>query len=149
MALEVQVVIDCHHPRALGQFWMLALGYVEEPPPPPFGTWDEAMDAWGIGPDDDRDPAYAVIDPDGAGPRVFFQKVPEDKTVKNRVHLDVRWSAAQGVSMQDRAGKLAAAREHAATLVAAGGVVLREVDDPREGAWVVMADPEGNEFCVT
>jgi predicted enzyme related to lactoylglutathione lyase len=37
---------------------------------------------------------------------------------------------------------------HAATLVAAGGVVLREVDDPREGAWVVMADPEGNEFCV-
>lgn len=148
MALEVQVVIDCHHPRALGQFWMLALGYVEEPPPAPFATWDEAMDAWGIGPDDDRDPAYAVIDPDGAGPRVFFQKVPEDKTVKNRVHLDVRWSDAQGVSVQDRAAKLAAARVHAATLVAAGGVVLREVDDPREGAWVVMGDPEGNEFCV-
>jgi hypothetical protein len=149
MALDVQIVIDCHHPRALGAFWIRALGYVEEPPPAPFTTWDEAMDAWGIGPDDDRDPAYAIIDPDGAGPRVFFQKVPEDKTVKNRVHLDVRFSASRGVPMTDRPAKLAAAREHAAALVAAGATVLTEVDDPREGAWVVLADPEGNELCVT
>lgn len=148
MALEVQVVLDAGSPRALGEFWMLALGYVEEPPPAGFTTWDEALDAWGL-PPDDRDVAYAIIDPDGAGPRVFFQRVPEGKTAKNRVHLDVRYSAAQGVDREDRAAKLAAAREHAAVLVAAGGSVLTEVDDPREGAWVVMADPEGNEFCVT
>ncbi|QZN87244.1 VOC family protein [Cellulomonas sp. C5510] len=148
MSLQLQVVIDCRHPRALGRFWMTALDYVEEPPPPPFASWDEAMDAWGIGPDDDRDPAYANVDPTGAGPRVFFQKVPEDKVVKNRVHLDVRWSDAQGVDRQDQAAALAAARQHAEALVVAGGTVLREVDDPREGAWVVMADPEGNEFCV-
>lgn len=148
MALEVQVVIDARSPRALGTFWAVALGYVEEPPPAGFDTWDAALDAWGIGPED-RDMAYAVVDPGGAGPRVFFQRVPEGKTVKNRVHLDVRYSAAQGVDREDRAARLAAAREHAAALVAAGGSVLREVDDPREGAWIVMADPEGNEFCVT
>ncbi|RMI08813.1 VOC family protein [Cellulomonas triticagri] len=148
MALEVQVVLDAGSPRALGDFWKIALGYVEEPPPAGFATWDEALDAWGL-PPDDRDVAYAIIDPDGAGPRVFFQRVPEGKTAKNRVHLDVRYSAAQGVDREDRAAKLAAAREHVAVLVAAGGSVLTEVDDPREGAWVVMADPEGNEFCVT
>lgn len=148
MALEVQVVFDAGSPRALGDFWKVALGYVEEPPPPGFATWDEALDAWGL-PPDDRDVAYAIVDPAGAGPRVFFNRVPEGKTAKNRVHLDVRWSSAQGVDREDRAAKLAAVREHAATLVAAGGTVLTEVDDPREGAWVVMADPEGNEFCVT
>lgn len=148
MALEVQVVIDARSPRALGTFWAFALGYVEEPPPAGFESWDAALDAWGF-PPEDRDLAYAVVDPAGSGPRVFFQRVPERKTVKNRVHLDVRYSAAQGVDREDRAAKLAAAREHAAALVAAGATVLREVDDPREGAWVVMADPEGNEFCVT
>ncbi|WP_263119872.1 VOC family protein [Cellulomonas sp. RIT-PI-Y] len=147
--MDVQIVIDCHGPRALGAFWITALGYAEEPPPPPFGDWDEAMDAWGLGPDDDRDPAYAIVDPDGRGPRIFFQKVPDDKTVKNRVHLDVRFSATRGIATTDRPAKLAAAREHAQTLVAAGATVLNEVDDEREGAWVVLADPEGNEFCVT
>lgn len=147
--MDVQIVIDCHHPRALGAFWITALGYIEEPPPPPFGSWDEAMDAWGIGPEDDRDPAYAIIDPDGSGPRVFFQKVPEHKQVKNRLHLDVRYSASQGIAMTDRAAKLAAAREWAGELVQVGATVLTEVNDPREGAWVVLADPEGNEFCVT
>lgn len=148
MALEVQVVFDAGSPRALGTFWALALGYVEEPPPAGFDTWDAALDAWGLDPDD-RDQAYAVVDPHGAGPRVFFQRVPEGKTAKNRVHLDVRYSDAQGVDREDRPAKLAAARTHAAVLVAAGGRVLTEVDDPREGAWVVMADPEGNEFCIT
>lgn len=147
MALEVQVVIDARSPRALGAFWATALGYVEEPPPAGFASWDAALDAWGF-PPDDRDLAYALVDPDGRGPRVFFQRVPEGKTAKNRVHLDVRWSAAQGVDREDRAAKLASARQHAATLVAAGATVLREVDDEREGAWIVLADPEGNEFCV-
>ncbi len=148
MALEFQVVIDAHEPHALGQFWALALGYIDEPPPAGFATWEDALDAWGL-PQDDRDLAWAIVDPDGSGPRVFFQRVPEDKTVKNRVHLDVRWSAAQGVDREDRTARLAAAREHAGTLVGVGGSMVREVDDPREGAWIVMADPEGNEFCVT
>ncbi|MFB9953644.1 VOC family protein [Cellulomonas denverensis] len=148
MALDVQIVIDCHGPRALGAFWITALDYIEEPPPTPFASWDEAMDAWGIPVDGDRDPAYAIVDPEGRRPRVFFQKVPEGKTVKNRVHLDIRYSESRGIPMDDRAARLAAAREHAATLVAAGGIVLYEIDDEREGAWVVVADPEGNEFCV-
>jgi hypothetical protein len=142
-----QVTFDAGSPRALGAFWALALGYVEEPPPPGFDSWDAALDAWGFGADD-RDLAYAVVDPDGDGPRVYFQRVPEGKTAKNRVHLDVRSPGSSTIDRGDRAAKLGAAREHAATLVGAGGSVLREVDDPREGAWVVMADPEGNEFCV-
>ncbi|HEY0188947.1 MAG TPA: VOC family protein [Cellulomonas sp.] len=148
MALDFQVVIDATAPHALGRFWALALGYVDEPPPAGFDSWDAALDAWGV-PADDRDLAWALVDPSGTGPRVFFQRVPEAKSVKNRVHLDVRWSTAQGIDREDRAAKLAAARVHAATLVEAGGTVLREVDDPHEGAWVVLADPEGNEFCIT
>lgn len=142
-----QVTFDAGSPRALGTFWALALGYVEEPPPPGFGSWDAALDAWGFDPDD-RDLAYALVDPEGGGPRVYFQRVPEGKTAKNRVHLDVRSPGSGAIDREDRAAKLAAARVHARTLVDAGGSVLREVDDPREGAWVVMADPEGNEFCV-
>lgn len=148
MAFDVQIVIDCHGPRALGAFWIRALGYVEEPPPPGFATWDEALDAWGV-PRDDRDIAYAIADPAGHRPRVFFQRVPEHKTVKNRVHLDVRRSAAAGVDHSDRPAVLAVVRAAATELTAIGATVLREVDDPREGAWLVMADPEGNEFCLT
>jgi hypothetical protein len=142
-----QVTFDAGSPRALGGFWALALGYVEEPPPPGFDSWDAALDAWGVDADD-RDLAYAIVDPDGGGPRVYFQRVPEGKTAKNRVHLDVNAPEGKDVDREDRAAKLAAAREHARALVAAGATVLREFDDPREGAWVVMADPEGNEFCV-
>ncbi|WP_282944292.1 VOC family protein [Cellulomonas endometrii] len=142
-----QVTFDAGSPRALGAFWAVALGYVEEPPPPGFDSWEAALDAWGVDPGD-RDVAYALVDPEGTGPRVYFQRVPEGKTAKNRVHLDVSSPGGARVDREDRPAKLAAARAHAGTLVAAGATVLREHDDPREGAWVVMADPEGNEFCV-
>jgi hypothetical protein len=147
MAYGFTVTFDARSPRALGTFWALALGYVEEPPPPGFDSWEAALDAWGVDPAD-RDIAYAVVDPAGTGPRVYFQRVPESKSAKNRVHLDVRSPGSAAVDREDRAARLAAARAHAATLADAGATVLHEVDDPREGAWVVMADPEGNEFCV-
>jgi hypothetical protein len=70
----------------------------------------------------------------GLGRRLLFQRVPETKTVKNRIHLDLH------------PGEGLRARE-VARLTALGASVLREVDEP-SGAWVVMADPEGNEFCV-
>nr|WP_231980802.1 VOC family protein [Tessaracoccus coleopterorum] len=75
-------------------------------------------------------------------PRIFIQKVPEPKTAKNRMHLDVRVSS--GPDDKDRAGML----EKADQLVAAGATRVRTVDEGFKGYWIVMTDPEGNEFCI-
>jgi hypothetical protein len=79
MANQIQVTMDAASPRALGAFWQEVLGYVEEPPPPGFDTWEEALDSFGID-RSDPDAAFAIVDPDGAGPRMFFAKVPEPKS---------------------------------------------------------------------
>jgi hypothetical protein len=79
MAREVQVTFDGADPAGLATFWAEVLGYVPDQPPPGFATWDEALDAWGV-PPERRNSASAVHDPDGAGPRLFFQQVPEGKT---------------------------------------------------------------------
>ena len=93
-ARHVQITFDCADPAALAAFWAVALGYEPEGPPGGFASWDAALDAWGV-PPALRNSRSAVVDPDGAGPRVFFQQVPEGKSAKNRVHLDVR--AAPGL----------------------------------------------------
>jgi hypothetical protein len=144
MAHTVQVVVDAHDPAALSRFWATALGYVEQSPPKGFGSWEDFLREMGV-PEQDWNSRGAVVDPDGAGPRVFFQRVPEAKTVKNRVHLDIRTGAGpdaeEGVR---RAGIDAKADE----LLALGATLLRRVEEMGE-YWVVLQDPEGNEFCVT
>jgi catechol 2,3-dioxygenase-like lactoylglutathione lyase family enzyme len=144
MAREVQVTFDCADPAALAGFWADALGYVLEPPPPGFDTWDAALDAWGV-PQDHRNDRSAVVDPDGAGPRLFFQKVPEGKTAKNRLHLDVR--AAPGLQGGERMEALEAECER---LSALGARRLRRFAPGEElgAGHLVMQDPEGNEFCL-
>jgi hypothetical protein len=144
-ARQVQVTFDCADPAAQARFWAAALGYVAQPPPPPFTSWDEALDAWGV-PQDQRNTRSAVVDPDGAGPRVFFQQVPEPKSGKNRVHLDLR--NAPGLEGADRMNALEAEAER---LVPLGATRVRRVEpDPDlvEMGFVVMQDPEGNEFCL-
>ena len=96
---QVQVTFDAADPAALSRFWAEVLGYRLDDPPEPFATWDEALEAFGV-PEHLRNSASAVHDPTGAGPRLFFQQVPEGKTAKNRVHLDVR--AAPGLTGEDR-----------------------------------------------
>ena len=91
MSRTVQIVFDAADPAKVGDFWAAALGYVRESPPEGFDTWPEALQAFGV-PEELWDSADAVVDPDGSGPRLFIQKVPEAKTVKNRVHLDIRVS---------------------------------------------------------
>lgn len=132
MANMFQVTVDAADPRGLGAFWCVALGYVEQPPPQGFDTWEDALDAFGI---DRSDPnrAFAIVDPDGVGPRVFFLKVPEGKTAKNRVHLDVHVG-------DEREAK-------AAELESLGATIVGRFDEP-EGTWISMLDPEGNEFCL-
>ncbi len=143
MAYEVQVTFDCGDPAALAEFWAAALGYVLQPPPEGFDSWDAALAAWGI-PEDQRNERSAVVDPDGAGPRVFFQRVPEGKTAKNRVHLDVR--AAPGLEGEARMAEIESASER---LVALGATRVKRFEaDLAGGGYIVMQDPEGNEFCL-
>ncbi|WP_157249756.1 VOC family protein [Nonomuraea typhae] len=124
MAQLHDLVIDCRHPASQARFWAALLdGYAVAP-------YDEEelrrLSAMGLsGPEDD--PTVLVEGPDGA-PRIFFVKVPEPKLVKNRVHLDVR------------AADLEAERERLL------GLGARETG--RHENWIVMADPEGNEFCL-
>ncbi|MFI7283031.1 VOC family protein [Micromonospora chersina] len=140
----VQITFDCADPAALAAFWATTLGYRLQDPPGGFESWEQALDAMGV-PPERRNDASAVVDPAGTGPRLFFQRVPEGKQVKNRVHLDVR--AAPGLSGDAR---MAALEAEAERLVAHGATRLQrhEPAPPLGAGHLVMADPEGNEFCL-
>jgi Glyoxalase-like domain len=84
---QIQVTFDCAEPERVARFWCEVLGYVVPPPPEGFATWDDFDRAL---PPEHQGSAFACIDPSGVGPRLFFQRVPEGKVVKNRLHLDVR-----------------------------------------------------------
>ena len=143
MAVEFQVTFDSADPAAHAAFWAEALHYVLAPPPPGFPSWDAALDAWGV-PAEQRNDRSAIVDPAGKGPRVFFQRVPEPKTAKNRVHLDLR--AAAGLTGEAR---LAALEAECTRLVALGASrVQRFEPGPMSAGFIVMGDPEGNEFCL-
>jgi hypothetical protein len=141
MATGVQVVIDCADPAKLAPFWAEALGYVVQPPPPGFESWQDWLREQGI-PEERWNDASAVVDPDGSGPRIFLQRVPEPKSVKNRVHLDVNVTA--GVPREEADEKLEA---EAKRLEALGATRVRKRSE-WSGRWIVMQDPEGNEFCL-
>jgi glyoxalase superfamily protein len=136
------VVLDAADPGSLAEFWAQAAGYVVQPPPEGFDSWPAFLAQVGV-PEDQWDTKSAAVDPAGAGPRLFFQKVPEPKTVKNRVHIDLQPGA--GHPPDARPG---VARAEAERLVGLGASVLREVQENGE-FWIVLADPEGNEFCVS
>lgn len=140
---QVQITVDCADPAGLSDFWAKVLGYRHDDPPEGFGSWEQALDAWGV-PEDRRNSSNAVHDPDGTGPRLFFQQVPEAKSAKNRVHLDVR--AAPGLEGAERMSALEAECER---LVALGASRQERFEpDATSNGFIVMADPEGNEFCL-
>jgi Glyoxalase-like domain len=142
MATPVQVVIDCSDPERLSSFWATALDYVIQPPPEGYESWEELLAEAGV-PESERNAASAVVDPDGAGPRIYFQRVPEPKVGKNRVHVDVNVGRRE-MSNGERRERV---DERVRRLVDAGATVLRDAEERGE-RWVVMQDPEGNEFCV-
>ncbi|WP_406057872.1 VOC family protein [Streptomyces sp. NBC_01077] len=152
MTRHFQVTFDAHDPRALSSFWRDVLGYVHPAPPgvdlpqgaDPLAAWDDFLAKIGV-PEEQRNTRSAIEDPEGQGPRVFFQQVPEDKAAKNRVHLDVR--AAPGLEGEER---MAALEAECDRLVALGAKRQRrfEPEPPLSTGWIVMADPEGNEFCL-
>jgi len=117
----VEIVLDCRHASKLARFWATALGWRIRP-------YDEAevtrLAALGLTPE--TDPAVAIDSPDGS--LVYFlQEVPEPKTTKNRMHVDIQ--------LRDQA--------HLDELLALGATIVAEHD-----RWRVLTDPEGNEFCA-
>ncbi|AQX16610.1 glyoxalase [Tessaracoccus lapidicaptus] len=151
-APDLQLTFDAASPRRLGLFWAEALGYAVDPPPGgTIGPVDETVAAWleflassGL-PEDRWDDAMALVDPEGRRPRIFIQKVPEPKRAKNRLHIDVR--AAPGLTGEER---MAALEREAERLVGLGATRTArfEPDPPMSHGFLVMADPEGNEFCL-
>lgn len=152
MSRHIQITFDAHDPRALSSFWRDTLGYIHPGPPgvelpagaDPLAAWDEFLARIGV-PEEQRNTKSAIEDPSGQGPRVFFQQVPEDKIAKNRVHLDVR--AAPGLLGEERMAALEAECERLVTL---GATRVRrfEPEPPLSAGFIVMTDPEGNEFCL-
>jgi hypothetical protein len=143
VATGIQVVIDCADPARLADFWAAALGYTLQDPPPGFATWPEFLAAEGV-PESEWNSASAVVDPDGSGPRIFFQRVPEAKTGKNRVHMDLNVSGGRGVALETRRERVNAEAQRLEQL---GASRVRAMEQRGE-YWIVMQDPEGNEFCV-
>jgi predicted enzyme related to lactoylglutathione lyase len=113
----LNVTFDCHDPRVVASFWAAVTGYSLEEVKTP------GNDYWVASP------------PDGRWPRLVFVSVPENKVVKNRVHLDLM------PAEQDQEAELA-------RLLGLGAAIVDDRRTLAPGGWVVMADPEGNEFCL-
>ncbi|MFD4370491.1 VOC family protein [Streptomyces sp. NPDC058486] len=137
---KFQVTFDCAEPERVARFWCEVLGHDVPPPPEGFAAWGDFERAH----PDHRGPAYAAIDPADDSPRMYFQRVPEDKVAKNRVHLCVR--VGTGLVGDER---LAVLEAECARLVALGAVRQRllKADGVYESC-IVMQDIEGNEFCL-
>lgn len=143
MATTIQVTFDTGDPERLAGFWAAALGYKLQDPPEGFASWDEALDAWGV-PEEDRNSASALVDPEGKGPRLYFQRVDTPKLGKNRVHLDLHVGGPHSLGAEARWERIQAEAERLAGL---GATRVREGEQFGQ-RWIVMQDPEGNEFCV-
>ncbi|MBO0917183.1 VOC family protein [Streptomyces laculatispora] len=139
MAAKIDLTLDCADAQVLAVFWKTALGYIDKPPPPPFTTREEWFASFDLPEDDHVDDSAWLCDPDGAGPGLSILKVPEPKTAKNRLHMDVR---VPGHGTPDE--RWARIKAESERLVQAGGAALEVFD----GHHILMADPEGNEFCV-
>jgi hypothetical protein len=143
MTTSIQLVFDCADPERMADFWRQALGYQLQPPPEGFRSWDAFLDSIGV-PEEQRHDKSAITDPDGIRPRIFFQKVPEPKSAKNRLHIDV----SVGAGVHDLAQRRALVDAAVARLKALGATDERGAMDLDGEYWVRMNDPEGNEFCV-
>jgi len=144
MATSIQIVFDTADPDRQARFWAEALGYQLQPPPPGFDSWTAFLRDQGV-PEERWDDASAIVDPEGRGPRIYFQRVPEGKTAKNRMHLDLNVSGDPGTTLEERKRRIGA---EVARLRALGASDVRGPMEHEGEYWVRMNDPEGNEFCV-
>ena len=146
----MQLTIDCAHPQLMVEFWAEALGYVQEPPPAGHASWRAYWQDLGV-PDEELPPGSgdlpeSIIDPTGRGPRIWFQQVPESKTMKNRWHFDLKVGGGRSVPLETRVERVRATAER---LASRGAAILGIHDKPSMGQYAIaMQDPEGNEFDV-
>ncbi|MFN8192657.1 MAG: VOC family protein [Nocardioidaceae bacterium] len=144
--MSFQLVIDCASPDRLATFWAEALHYVVAPPPEGFATWEDFYRSIGVPEDEVGGGVDRIEDPRGEGPTIWFQVVPEAKSVKNRFHLDLHAGGGRALPLETR-------RENVETEVArlVGLGATRRATLSEEGLdhyAVAMVDPEGNEFDV-
>ncbi|GIF68938.1 glyoxalase [Asanoa ishikariensis] len=148
--MTFQITIDCAAPAELAKFWATALHYDLAPPPPGFESWHGWYRSVGVPEEElagEPDSPDRIVDPAGVGPKFWFQQVPETKSVKNRLHLDLDVSGGRAQPLPERRAVVEA---EVARLCAAGASIFRVNDDAANGQFgVVMRDPEGNEFCVS
>jgi len=143
MATSIQIVFDCGDPDRLAKFWASALHYKEQDPPAGYPSWPAFLKARGV-PEEEWNTASAIIDPEKVGPRIYFQQMDTPKPTKNRVHLDLNISGGSKVAIGDRMQRVNAEVER----VAGFGAAKQRVWEEPEEYFVVMQDPEGNEFCI-
>jgi hypothetical protein len=142
----LQITIDCHDPSVLVGFWCVALDYEPAPPPTGHTSWRDWYLSVGVPEAElgDGDCQDRIQDPQGTRPAIWFQVVPEPKTTKNRVHLDV--FLGRGLPMPER---IEVVERRARALEGLGATRLRVLHEHEDHYGVVLQDPEGNEFCVT
>ena len=146
MAVSYQLVIDCTSPEPLAQFWAEALHYVIEPPPSGFDSWDDFYRSIGVPEEELGIGADSIADPNGEGPRIWFQVVPEQKSIKNRLHIDVHASGGRDTPLETRRELVEA---EAARLEALGATRRQaNVEEGLDHYGVALTDPEGNEFDI-
>ncbi len=141
MTANWSLTFDCVNAKVMASFWIIALGYVESPPPLGWPSWEEWLRDFDIAAED----GASISDPSDVLPRVGFLKVPEGKRTKNRVHVDLQVSGGRHVAHDVRSERIEAC---VTRLIAAGGRVLSRQIHAEVLDHVCMADPEGNEFCV-
>ena len=150
MTANWHLTIDCADTSRLVSFWCEALGYVPEPAPDGWDSWLAYWRAGGI-PEDElvgaEEGSGAIVDPEGVRPRIWFQEVPEPKSVKNRLHLDVRHTP--GREAMPYAERRASVDAEVERLVGLGAsIAYRNAPEGADYYAVTLRDPEGNEFCV-
>jgi Glyoxalase-like domain len=153
MTARFHLVIDCKDPEPLARFWAATLGYVLEPPPAGFATWDDWRRDIGLPDSELGTGADSIIDPRSGGPRIWFHAVPDAKVVKNRLHLDIHVSGDRTDSVVDRSVPLATRTQRvdaeAKRLADLGATITGPLDSGGLDHYAVgMKDPEGNEFDI-
>ena len=146
MAVSYQLVIDCASPEPLARFWAEALHYVIASPPAGFESWDDFYRSIGVSEDELGIGADRIEDPRGEGPDIWFQVVPERKSIKNRLHIDLHASGGRDTPLETRRERVEA---EAARLVALGATRKQaNVEEGLDHYAVALSDPEGNEFDI-
>ncbi|WP_404285386.1 VOC family protein [Glutamicibacter arilaitensis] len=144
MAITWALTFDCNAPVEQANFWKVALDYVDAPPPPGFSSWGDWLIKCDV-PEDEWNDGAVICDPTGDGPQISMLRVPEGKTAKNRIHLDLKVGLGRDQPTHLRQQRI---EEKAGQLMNLGASELERHFINGELDHVVLADPEGNEFCV-